>query len=341
MTAAKGPTVRWAVVGSGGIGKRTVGDLRLCADAEVVAVCSRARETADAFAQAHGLPLAFDDFGALCASTQVDAVYIGTPHSTHFAYASQALRAGKHVLCEKPLTMTADEALELGRLAEAHGVFLMEAMWMKFSPAMRKAADLVADGTIGAPRFLQAGLGYPVPPDGPRRFWDAALGGGALYDMGVYTITLAQMFLGPVQDVLVTGTMRPDGVDLVEAITLRHAGGGLAQLGTSIVGWMLPRGWLGGTRGAIDFHAPLFSPAGLTLSTGQPPTPPAVQELQFPKEGAGYVPMFRAVNASILAGATGHPLHPVSATAEVLAVMQRIQVALTLERDTQCDGQRA
>lgn len=325
--------VRWAVVGSGGIARRTVGDLRLCEDAQVVAVCSRDAARAQAFAAEHDLPLAFGDFSALCTSDAVDALYIGTPHSTHFALASQALRAGKHVLCEKPLTMTADEARELGRLAEAQGVFLMEAMWMKFSPAMRKAMDLVAAGAIGEPRLLQAGLGYPVPANGPARFWDAALGGGALYDMGVYTITLAQMFLGELAVVEATGTMRPDGVDLEEAITLRYRSGALAQLSTSITSMIPPRGWLSGRRGAIDFKEPLFSPAGFKLITGQPPAPPTVQELDFPREGAGYVPMFRAVNAAILAGATGHPLHSVAATAQVLETMQAIQARLAAERD--------
>ncbi|MFD0668334.1 Gfo/Idh/MocA family protein [Ramlibacter sp. MAHUQ-53] len=325
--------VRWAVVGSGGIGRRTVGDLRLCKNAEVVAICSRARATADAFAQALDLPLAFDDFGRLCASTEVDAVYIGTPHATHFALARQALEAGKHVLCEKPLTMTADEALELGRIARARGVFLMEAMWMKFSPAMRKAVELVEADVIGEPRFLQAGLGYPVPKDGPARFWDPALGGGALYDMGVYTITLAQMFLGELAEVSATGHMRPDGVDLEEAITLRYANGAMAQLATSITFLVPPRGWLGGRKGAIDFNEPLFSPGGLRVTTGQPPKPPTVQDLTFEREGAGYVPMFRAVNEAILAGATEHPLHTVANTAEVLQIMQRIQAELARERD--------
>jgi len=226
--------LRWAIVGTGGIGRRTVGDLRLCDTAEVVAVASRSRASADEFAKTWGLPLAFDDYASLCASPDVDAIYIGTPHATHFDYARRALLAGKHVLCEKPLTMTAAEALELGRLAAASGVFLMEAMWMKFSPAMQRAMELVGDGVIGELRFVQAGLGYPVPPEGPKRFWDAALGGGALYDMAVYTITLTQMFLGEPVAISATGTMREDGVDLEEAITLRFSSGALAQLATSI-----------------------------------------------------------------------------------------------------------
>jgi predicted dehydrogenase len=320
--------VRWAVVGSGGIARRTVADLRLCTQAQVVAICSRSRDRAEAFAREHDLPLAFADFTQLCASDQIDAVYIGTPHSTHFALASQALRAGKHVLCEKPLTLSAEEARTLGRLAETHGVFLMEAMWMKFSPAMRRAVELVESGRLGELRLVQAGLGYPVPMDGPARFWDPELGGGALYDMGVYTITLAQMFLGPVMQVSATGTTRPDGVDLEEVITLRHAGGALAQLSTSITSLIPPRGWLSGSRGCIDFQEPLFSPSGFKLMTGQPPAPPTVEVLEFPREGAGYVPMFRAVHEAILAGLTGHAHHSIEACAQVLETLHAVQRVL-------------
>jgi len=325
--------LRWAIVGTGGIGRRTVGDLRLCDTADVVAVASRSRATADEFARAFSLPLAFDNYAALCASPNVDAIYIGTPHATHFDYARRALLAGKHVLCEKPLTMTAAQTFELGRVAADCGVFLMEAMWMKFSPAMQRAIELVGGGVIGEPRFVQAGLGYPVPPDGPKRFWDASLGGGALYDMAVYTVTLTQMFLGEPVAISATGTMRDDGVDLEEAITLRFASGALAQLATSITCLIPPRGWLGGTKGSIDFGEQLFSPGSLRIVTGKPPAPPTAREEVFVKEGNGYVPMFRAVNQQILAGAREHPLHTIPATAKVLQTLQTIQEKLAQERD--------
>lgn len=328
-----GGKLRWAVVGSGGISRRTVGDLALCDDAQVVAICSRSRERAQAFAKEHQLPLAFDDFSQLCASKDVDVLYIGTPHGTHYSLAMEALRAGKHVLCEKPMTMTAEETRELGRVAAEHGVFLMEAMWMKFSPAMRKAMELVASGAIGEARHLQTGLGFPVPKNGPARFWDPALGGGALYDLGVYNITLAQMFLGELTEISATGTMQDDGIDLQAAITLRYASGAMAQLGTSIHCFMPPHGWLGGNKGCIEFNEPLFSPLSLKLITGQPPQPPQTQVFEFPREGAGYVPMFREAIAAIRAGATEHPLHPISATAEVLQIMQSIQQELARERD--------
>lgn len=163
-------------------------------------------------------PRHYGDFAALCADPEVDAIYLGTPHGTHFAYASEAIKAGKNVLSEKPLTMTADEARELQRLSLEHGVLVMEAMWMKFSPSIRKAQEaFVAAGAIGTPMIVQAGLGYPVPTNGPKRFWVPELGGGALYDMGVYTIALAQLFLGIPESVQgPVGHTRADGVDYFE-----------------------------------------------------------------------------------------------------------------------------
>lgn len=275
-----------------------------------------------------GPAAAFDDFARLCASNEVDAIYIGTPHSTHFGYARDAVIAGKHVLCEKPLTMTAAEAQELGRLAVEHGVFLMEAMWMKFSPAMRRTVELVDSGRIGEVRHLQTGLGYPVPPDGPRRFWEAALGGGALFDMGVYQIALARLLFGDPVAITVTGDLRPDGVDLHESYTLEFASGATAQSITSITSFVPPRGWLSGTKGAITFDEPLFSPASITVTTGRPPAPPSIEVIEFAKEGAGYVPMLREVSQCILDGRPDHPTHPVSATVEVLQTTEEIRAML-------------
>jgi predicted dehydrogenase len=333
MSDASPAHVRWAVVGTGGIARRTVGDLRASGGAEVVAVASRSQASADAFAAEFGLAAAYGSFEELCAADGVDAVYIGTPHSTHFAYAKAALESGKHVLCEKPLTMTADEARELGAIAARHGRFLMEAMWMAFGPAVRRTRELIAEGVIGEPRFLQAGLGYPVPADGPPRFWDASLGGGALYDMGIYTVTLAQLLFGTPTAITVRGEMRADGVDLHETYQLDFASGASAQLVTSITFLVPPSGWIGGTQGSISLNEPLFSPRSIRVTTGKPPAPPVSETIEFPAEELGYVPMFREVNAAILAGDLEHPLHPISATVAALHTLERIRALLAEYRD--------
>lgn len=326
-------TVRWAIVGTGGIALRTLGDLTLCENAEVVAVCSRSSDSAARFATEHGIPRHYGDFAALCADPEVDAIYLGTPHGTHFAYASEAITAGKNVLSEKPLTMTADEARELQRLSREHGVLVMEAMWMKFSPSIRKAQELVAAGAIGTPMIVQAGLGYPVPTNGPKRFWVPELGGGALYDMGVYTIALAQLFLGIPESISCVGHTRADSVDYFEGITLTFANGAIAQLTTSITYSIPPRGYLGGTTGSIDFAEPLFSPPAFRHMAADPPRPPVIEEYTFEKEGAGYVPMFRAAGEAILAGEVEHAIHPMSATIAVLETMETVRAQLLAQRD--------
>ena len=255
-------------------------------------------------------------------------MYIGIPHGLHFDYAARALRAGVHVVCEKPLTMTSREAEELQRLSHENGAFLMEAMWMKFTPAFVKAIGLLEAGTIGEPRLIQAGAGFPVPPDGPARYWVAELGGGALYDLGVYVITLAHAVLGIPDQVVALGDMRDDGVDLQEAYTLRYDSGALAQLMNSLTAFIPPAGWIGGTKGSIILGEPLFAPRSIRVVTGQPPAPPTIDELMFDQEGAGYVPMFRAASEAILRGDLEHPIHPVGDTIAVLRTMELVRAQL-------------
>jgi predicted dehydrogenase len=329
--SAPGAVVRWAIVGTGGIAARTVGDLKRTENARVAAVASRDLAKAQAFASEHDIPLAFGDYDELLESGEVDAVYIGIPHGAHFEYAARALRAGRHVVCEKPLTMTSAEAEELGRLSREHGVFLMEAMWMKFTPAFETVRRLLADGVIGEPRLIQGGAGFPVPPDGPRRYWVAELGGGALYDLGVYTLALAHALLGEPEGYRVAGHMRPDGVDLDEAITLTWRSGAMAQFTHSLVAFVPPAAWIGGTAGAIELGRPIFNPHSLTVSTGKPPGPPTVEEYTFEIEGAGYVPMFRAAGEAILRGDLEHPVQPIADTVAVLRSLERIRDLLRAE----------
>ncbi|MFO1340479.1 MAG: Gfo/Idh/MocA family oxidoreductase [Burkholderiaceae bacterium] len=325
--------VRWGIVGTGGIARRTVSDLKLCENAELVGVCSRDATRAETFAAEHSIPLASGDFDRFCSSDELDAVYIGIPHGLHFDYAARALRAGTHVVCEKPLTMTSAQAEELQRLSRENRAFLMEAMWMKFTPAHLKVAELLRSGTIGQPKLIQAGAGFAAPPNGPRRYWVAELGGGALYDLGVYTIALAHAVLGVPDQIVALGTIRDDGVDLQEAYTLHYDSGAMAQLANSLVALIPPAGWIGGTTGSIVLGEPIFAPRTIRVMTGQPPAPPHVEEFTFEREGAGYVPMFRAASEAILRSDLEHPIHPMSDTVAVLRTMERVRAQLMDRRD--------
>ena len=178
---ATGARLRWGVIATGGIAASVTRDLELLADAELYAVSSRTQAAADAFAADFGFARAYGDqngqtgYERLLGNDAVDVVYVATPHAQHHEIALAALTAGKHVLCEKALTINAREASELVSLARAKGLFLMEAMWSRFLPAMQRAFEIASSGEIGEVKWVRSGPGLPgavlphLAPLGHRR----------------------------------------------------------------------------------------------------------------------------------------------------------------------------
>ena len=201
--SATGRTLRWGVVATGGIAQSVVQDLVHLADAELYAVSSRTQATADAFAAKYGFAKAYGDdasgtgYQRLLADSAVDVVYVATPHAQHYEVALAALNAGKHVLCEKALTINAREAAELVALARSRKLFLMEAMWSRFLPSMQRAFDIAASGELGAVQWVTADLGFPAVYSPTARIWALKDGGGALLDLTVYPLLWALGTLGP------------------------------------------------------------------------------------------------------------------------------------------------
>ena len=206
--------IRWGILATGRIADWFVADLGAVANGEVAAVASRTQAKADAFAARHGIPRAYGDYRALLTDPDVDIVYVATPHTEHLANATDALRAGKAVLCEKPMTVTPEECRALIAVAEETGGYLMEAMWTYFLPAIRQAEAWVAAGRIGRLRHIKADFGYPLPYAPDRREYDAELGGGALLEMGIYPVALAWLFLRRDPEAIhVTARAAPNGVE--------------------------------------------------------------------------------------------------------------------------------
>jgi predicted dehydrogenase len=310
----------WAVVGTGGISRTTAGDLHLTENLDLIAVASRTIDNAAAFAAEFEVPRAYGDYDALFDDDDVDVVYIGTPIATHAELARRALRAGKHVLVEKAFTTTAAEARALAALAAQQGRFLMEAMWMRFNPAFRRMLDEVAAGAIGEVRTVQAGFGIPFPPG--WNIWRPELGGGALLDMGVYPLTLAHLVLGRPDDIRASGDLRRDGLDVTASVFLRYGEGRFAQALTSLAGFVNPVATVGGSAGFVAFDQPFMSAESFRVETPPDGEP---RRVTVPQEGAGYVPMFRAVGDAIADGLREHPWRPLADTIDVLETMDEVR----------------
>ena len=196
----------------------------------VDAVASRRADAAAGFAARHGIPRSHASYEAMLADPALDAVYIPLPNSLHAPWTEAALRAGKHVLCEKPLTVTLAEAQPLFALARQRGLVLLEAFPYRYQPQTQRLRQLLDEGAIGEVRVIQAWFGFSLPPGTNIRF-DPALGGGALLDAGCYAVSLARLVAGrrPVS-VLAQARLGDTGVDLALTGSVHYEGGAVAQV---------------------------------------------------------------------------------------------------------------
>jgi predicted dehydrogenase len=258
-----GQQVKWGIVGLGQIAARFAGNIMARSDARIAAVCSRDPAKAEAFAARCGA----EPMDALerLAGSDVDIVYIATPHALHADQAIALLQAGKPVLIEKPIAMSAGEARAIADAAAASGRFAMEAMWTRFVPALAEARRLIAAGAIGSPLQFEGSLGFARAFDPAHRLFDPALGGGALLDLGVYPASLAVSFLGPARDVRSVVRRAENGVDLAASVAIAH-GSGVSSLSTSLVGEGANDAIVIGSKGRIALQRPIYAPALLTVT---------------------------------------------------------------------------
>jgi predicted dehydrogenase len=221
----KTPQTGWGILSTGHIASTFARDLALLPDeAALVAVGSRSLSKAQEFAESHGVQRAYGSYEELAGDPDVDVVYIGSVHNDHFGSARLCLEAGKAVLVEKPLTVTAAEAEELVALAEKRQLFLMEAVWTRAHPLIRQAREIVRSGELGAVRHVSASFGFAFDGGPEHRLLDPAQAGGAILDLGVYPVHGVNLFLGEPDQVLGYGSHASTGVDSHAAATLTFAG---------------------------------------------------------------------------------------------------------------------
>ncbi len=266
MTVPAPPTLRWGILGPGGIAESFADDLALVPGAQLVAVGSRDRERAVAFAARRAIPYAHGSYEALVADPSVDIIYVATPHNRHADDALLCLAAGKHVLVEKPFTVTGEAAERVAEAARNSGRFVMEAMWTRFFPLFNAARELIASGRIGSVIELRADFGNVVPYDPTHRLWNPDLSGGALLDLGVYPLTWAVGLLGWPDVVEADAAFAPNGVDEATGMRLRHAGGAVSLLHVSQRRRTPNRVVVEGTDGHVTIAAPLYAPRRVTVS---------------------------------------------------------------------------
>ncbi len=309
--------IRWGVVGPGRIAEKVVEDFAVVDGARAVAVASRSLERAEAFASRHGQERAYGSYAEILADPDVDVLYLATPHPQHHALSLGALRAGKALLVEKAFTATTAGAQEVVDVARETGIFVMEAMWTRFQPAVVALRELVADGAIGEVRSVQADLGVAREYDAADRLFDLALGGGALLDLGVYVVSFAQMLLGTPSRVVAAGSLVPSGADAEASLLLDYGDGRSAALMTSLRNALPGQARVFGTTGWIDVPPRFHHPHTIVLHrAGAEP-----ETITRAPIGAGYAHELIEVSDGVRDGRAESAVMPLADTLAVQAVL--------------------
>jgi len=317
--------IRWGILGTGGISRVFAQALGQTPGARLVAVGSRSIEQAQAFGSEFGAA-AYGSYRALVEAPEVDIVYIGTPHTTHAEHALLALGAGKAVLCEKPFAMNLGQAAQVVGLARSRKLFLMEAMWTRFLPALAEARRLVASGAIGEVALVQADFGVAATRDPAHRVNRRDLGGGALLDLGIYPLSLACALLGPVESVRAEAVLGETGVDLGTGFSMRHRGGALSVSSCSLRGRTPCELHICGSLGSIRMDSMFHMARSLTVTGSDG----GRRRIATPFLGNGYVHEALAAGDALRAGLLEHPLMSHEDTLAGMRVLDEIRAQIGL-----------
>ena len=227
-TSSPQPHLNWAIIGCGVIANQFAQSLAL-AGRTVYGVANRTHSKAEAFAREHGVERVYDSFEDLYEDPDVDCVYITTPHNTHITYLRAALAAGKHVLCEKAITLNSVELEEARTIADEHGVVLMDATTVLHMPLYVELMRRAESGEFGRLRLAQVNFGsFHDYEDVSNRFWNRNLAGGAMLDIGVYALSVARLFMeSQPNEVVSLANLFETGVDEESGFVTRNAQGQL------------------------------------------------------------------------------------------------------------------
>ena len=318
-------TIRWGIVGPGDIANKFAASVKNVKGAELVAVASRNADRGRKFAEKYDSPKMFVGYEEMAKSDEIDAVYIATPHPFHKPCAELFLNAKKHVLCEKPVCVNAKQAVSLYECAKENNVFLMEAMWTRFLPAIDEAVKIAKSGEIGQIRGVGADFCYYSTPEQEQKIFCNDMAGGSLLDVGVYCLNFAAMFLGyDIESITAQADIDYD-VDCHTVATIKYKDGRIASVSSALNVTKPATGYIYGTEGYITL--PEFYGAKdiyVTRSSGE-------RHISKPSIGDGFEEEIYEVCNCIRAGKTQSDIMPMSESIKILKQMDCIREKINLK----------
>lgn len=314
--------LRWGYLGAGGIANIIAADFGR-AGLRIQAVATRDMARTNAFADRFNISNRHPDYTSLVADSDVDVIYISSVQTLHREHALLAIEAGKHVLLEKPFTMNAADAREIYAAAKRKKVFVMEAMWTRFLPSMTAVFAVINSGEIGTPHFVYADHSQYLPVEKVPRLWNREQGGGAHYDLGVYSIHMAIRTLGVPDSVSGKSIMTDTGVDSATAAVLQYNNGSLALVNCCMTMAGTCNAAIHGTNGRIEIDGWFFEQTTFAIYDNQHKL---VRRYEEKIAGRGMQYQGIHVEECVNKGLTESPIMSLAETVKIMGVMEQILV---------------
>jgi predicted dehydrogenase len=316
--------VKWGIVGLGKIANKFASELQLVESAELCAVASRNLDKAQEFANHFQCLKVYGSYDEIFQDENVDILYIATPHDSHAELTIKALQNNKHVLCEKPIALHYQDALQMITTAKKYNKFFMEAFWTRFNPSVREALHHVQNGVIGDVKYLNADFAFAVENLEGNRMTDIKLGGGSLMDVGVYPLFLAYLILGIPKEIVAKSNFHSTGADLQTSIILHYE---MAQaiLHSSFLSSSNLKASISGTQGRINLNSPWFMTESYTLIQDD-----HKEKFKRPTLGKGYTYEIEECHACIKANKIESELWSHQNSLELIAIVDEVRKQIGL-----------
>ncbi|WP_298418594.1 Gfo/Idh/MocA family oxidoreductase [uncultured Kordia sp.] len=320
----------WGIIGLGKIANKFAADLQLSETSTLYGVASRSLEKATNFATKYNARKAYDSYEAIVNDSEIDVIYIATPHTFHFENTMLCLQHHKAVLCEKPMGINAQQTQTMIQEAKAKNLFLMEAIWTRFMPTIEKLLALLDEKIIGDIISVHADFGFRSEFNIESRLYNKKLAGGSLLDIGIYPIFLSLLVLGIPTDINAMARMTVTEVDSFCTMLFNYKNNSKAVLESTFETNTPTEAYIHGTKGSIKLHRRFHQATTLTLQKDGAET-----VFELPHIGNGYFHEIEEVNTCIQNGVTESSKLPLAFSNQLIQIIDRVKVKIGLEYTTE------
>ncbi|MFT4938426.1 MAG: putative dehydrogenase [Paraglaciecola sp.] len=326
--------LNWGIIGPGSIAKNFADALAVSEQGQLFAVASRDIGKARDFANKYAASKFYNSYQHLVDDPEVDIIYIATPQSFHYQHALLCLEAGKHVLMEKPLTINAAQTENLINLAQCKNLLLQEALWSRFTPCFAQVKRWISQGKIGQLQYICSDIGFAFADRPDHRLFKAELGGGALLDLGVYSITLSQLLIGeqPSQ-IQAMGKIGASNVDENTTVNMSYPSGCYAQFTCTIMAQASNSMTIMGSEGRIVLPACFWNGSKAILQRDG-----VVEEIDFLHKVNGFEYQIKESMACVIAGNVCSKMMPHSDSLVLMQTMDEIRRQIGLKFSGQLEA---